>query len=34
VWFAGKGWLIKESLLSWLFFGSVAELESYAAQNG
>jgi hypothetical protein len=34
VWCAGKGWLVKESLLSWWFFGSVEELESYAAQNG
>lgn len=33
VWFAGKGWLVKESLLSWWFFGSVDELASYVAQN-
>jgi hypothetical protein len=33
VWFAGKGWLVKESLLSWIFFGSVGELESYVANH-
>lgn len=32
VWFAGKGWLIKESLLSWLFLSSIDELENYATQ--
>lgn len=33
VWFAGKGWLVKESLLSWWFFGSVEELESYVTSS-
>lgn len=32
VWFAGQGWLIKESLLSWLFLSSIDDLESYTLQ--
>jgi hypothetical protein len=31
VWYAGNGWLVKESLLSWLFFSSIDELESYVS---
>jgi len=29
VWFAGNGWLVKESLLTWLFFNSIDALEHY-----
>lgn len=29
VWFASKGWLVKKSLLSWLFLSSIDDLESY-----
>jgi len=29
VWFAGNGWLVKESLLTWLFFNSINALEHY-----
>jgi hypothetical protein len=29
VWFADNGWLVKESLLTWLFFNSIDALEFY-----
>ncbi len=32
VWFAGKGWLVKQSLLSWLFLSAIDDLESYSTQ--
>lgn len=31
VWFASKGWLVKKSLLSWLFLSSIDDLENYVA---
>lgn len=33
VWFANKGWLVKKSLLSWLFFSSINDLENYTAKT-
>jgi hypothetical protein len=29
VWFGGNGWLVKESVLTWLFFNSIDALEHY-----
>ncbi|MDO9162774.1 MAG: hypothetical protein Q8N35_17720 [Methylococcaceae bacterium] len=29
VWFVGNGWLVKESVLTWLFFNSIDALEHY-----
>jgi hypothetical protein len=31
VWFASKGWLVKKSVLSWLFLSSIDDLESYVS---
>ena len=32
VWFASKGWLVKKSVLSWLFLSSIDDLESYVSK--
>jgi hypothetical protein len=29
VWFANKGWLVKKSVLSWLFLNSIDDLENF-----